>query len=49
MPDDISNTRSGDERIVTDDAETEAGFLEDRDPEDYPSVLQITSDPVSVR
>ena len=28
--------------IVMDDAE--AGFLEDRSPEEYPSVLQITSD-----
>jgi len=27
-----------------DDTEAEAGFLEDRDPEDYPSVLRITSD-----
>jgi hypothetical protein len=27
-----------------DDIEAEAGFLEDRDPEDNPSVLRITSD-----
>lgn len=29
---------------MMDDVETEAGFLEDRDPDDYPSVLRITSD-----
>ena len=40
--DDINSTRSGDEEIVMDDAE--AGFLEDCDLEDYPSVLRITSD-----
>lgn len=39
MPDDPD-----DEEIVMDDVESEAGFLEDRDPEDYPSVLRITSD-----
>jgi len=42
--DDINSTGSGDEEIVMDDAEAEAGFLEDRDLEDYPSVLRITSD-----
>ena len=42
--DDISNTSPGDEEIVMDDAETEASFLEDRDLDDYPSVLRITSD-----
>jgi predicted transcriptional regulator len=31
-----------DEEIVIDDAE--AGFLEDRDPADYPSTLQVTAD-----
>jgi predicted transcriptional regulator len=30
--------------IVMDDVEAEADFLEDREPEDYPSVLRITSD-----
>ena len=42
--DDVNSTDSGDEEIVMDDVEAEAGFLEDRDPEDYPSVLRITSD-----
>ena len=41
--DDGSSTSSKDE-IVMDDIEDEAGFLEDRAPEDYPSVLQITSE-----
>lgn len=40
--DDATSTDSGDEELMIDDAE--AGFLEDRDPEDYPSVLRITSD-----
>lgn len=40
--DDANSTDS--EEIVMDDVEAEAGFLEDRDPEDYPSVLRITSD-----
>jgi len=42
--DDINSTGSGDGEIVMDDTEAEAGFLEDRDLEDYPSVLRITSD-----
>jgi predicted transcriptional regulator len=42
--DDITSTDSDDEEIVMDDVETEAEFLEDRKPEDYPSVLRITSD-----
>lgn len=33
------------EAIVMDDAEAEAGFLEDRDPEEYPPVLRVTSVP----
>ena len=46
-PDDtnaVNSTGSGDEEIVMDDIEDDADFLEDRDPEDYSSVLQITSD-----
>jgi len=44
-PDDTDDSNStGDEEIVMEDVEAEAGFLEDRDPEDYPSVLRITSD-----
>jgi len=42
--DNVNSTDSADEEIVMDDVESEAGFLEDRDPEDYPSVLRITSD-----
>jgi len=42
--DDVNSTDSETEEIVMDDVEAEAGFLEDSDPEDYPSVLQITSD-----
>ena len=42
--DDVTSTGSDDEEVVMDDIETEAGFLEDRKPEDYPSVLRITSD-----
>ncbi|SNR66386.1 hypothetical protein SAMN06266787_1093 [Halorubrum ezzemoulense] len=41
--DDVNSTSSGDEEVVMDDIEAEAGILEDRDPEDYPSVLRITS------
>ncbi|WP_132061043.1 HVO_A0114 family putative DNA-binding protein [Halorussus amylolyticus] len=41
---DVNSTASADEEIVMDDLEAEAGFLEDRDPEAYPSVLRITSD-----
>ena len=40
--DDANSTDSGPEEIVVDDIEVEAGFLEDRDPEDYPSMLRIT-------
>jgi len=42
--DDVNSTGSGDEEIMMDDAEAEAGFLEDPGPENYPSVLRITSD-----
>jgi len=42
--DDANSTDSSPEEIVMDDIEAEAGFLEDRAPEDYPSVLRITSD-----
>ncbi|MGB9961570.1 transcriptional regulator [Halobacterium sp. MBLA0001] len=42
--DDVNSTDSEPEEIVMDDVEAEAGFLEDRNPEDYPSVLRITSD-----
>jgi len=42
--DDVNSTDSEPEEIVMDDVEAEAGFLEDRDPEDFPSVLRITSD-----
>lgn len=41
--DDGTSTDSETEGIAMDDVEAEAGFLEDRDPEDYPSVLRITS------
>ena len=41
--DDANSTDSETEEIVVDDIEAEAGFLEDRDPEDYPSILRITS------
>jgi predicted transcriptional regulator len=43
-PDD-SNSADPEEEIVIDEAETEAGFLEDRDADEYPSVLRITSEP----
>jgi len=45
-PDDTNDGNSissADEEIVMDDIEDEANFLENRDPENYPSVLQITS------
>ena len=42
--DDANSTGSGTEEIVMDDVEAEAGFLEDRDPQEYPSILRITSD-----
>ena len=41
--DDANSTDSATEEIVVDDIETEAGFLEDRDSEDSPSMLRITS------
>ncbi|MEY7852049.1 transcriptional regulator [Natrarchaeobius sp. A-rgal3] len=46
MPDepDTNTPDNSDEEIGMDDHEAKAGFLEDRDPEDYPSVLRITSD-----
>ena len=40
------STDSNERGIVMDDAE--AGFLEDRSPEEYPSVLRLTSDPEDV-
>ena len=44
-PDDYDNSTptDSDDGIVMDDVE--ASFLEDRDPEDYPTVLRITSEP----
>lgn len=42
--DDGTSTGSDDDAVVMDDVETQAGFLEDRPPEEYPSVLRITSD-----
>lgn len=42
---DGDSTGSDDREIVMDDAEAQAGFLEDRNPEDYPSVVRITSEP----
>lgn len=39
----VSNTTAESEEIAIDEVEAGAGFLEDRDPEDYPSVLRITS------
>ena len=44
-PDTADST--ADEAIAVADREAEAGFLEDRDPEAYPSVLRITSEPDS--
>jgi predicted transcriptional regulator len=43
-PDDVDSTGTADEEIIMDDREADAGFLEDRNLEDYPSVLRITSD-----
>lgn len=42
--DDRTSTGTTDEAIVMDDIEADVDFLDDRDPEDYPSVLRITSD-----
>lgn len=44
-PDDSTSTDPDDETVIMDDSEVEAGFLEDRDPADYPSVLRLTSEP----
>jgi hypothetical protein len=41
--DDTNESENADEEIVIDEAEE--GFLEDRDPTDYPAVLRVTSDP----
>jgi predicted transcriptional regulator len=43
-PDDTEGISSGNEEIVMNDIEAEADFLRDRNPEDYPPVLRITSD-----
>jgi predicted transcriptional regulator len=40
---DANSTSSENKEIAMDGVEAEAGFLDDRDPEDYPSVLRITS------
>lgn len=50
MTDDSSTTDdavegTGDEEMVVDDSEVDAGFLDDLDPENYPSVLRITAKP----
>lgn len=42
--DDGNRSGSEHEAIEIDDVEAEVGFLEDRNPEDYPSVLRFTSD-----
>lgn len=44
--DDVDSTAS--DEIAMDDVEAEADFLDDRDSEDYPSVLRITSEPDDV-
>jgi predicted transcriptional regulator len=41
--DDVNSTGTDGEEIVMDEIEDEADFLEDRNPEDYPSLLRITS------
>lgn len=46
--DDGADTSSNDGRIAIDDIEDDAGFLADRNPEDYPSVLRLTSTPEEV-
>lgn len=43
VTDDTDSTDS--EEIVMDEAEADAGFLDDRNPEDYPSILRLTSNP----
>lgn len=42
---DDSGSVSDDGEIAMDDVEAEAAFLDDRDPERYPAVLRITSEP----
>lgn len=42
--DDDEGDSADEEEIVMDDVESEAGFLEDRDWEDYPDVLRLTSE-----
>lgn len=42
--DDSTSIDSESDGIVMDDTEKDAGFLDDRNPEDYPSVLRITSE-----
>jgi predicted transcriptional regulator len=41
---DDDSTDTEETRVVMDDTEAEAGFLEDRPPEDAPAVLRITAD-----
>jgi len=41
---DAADDTDGDE-IVMDDTESEAGFLDDLDPRNYPDVLRLTSEP----
>lgn len=45
---DGNTTNANDEELVMNDIEVEADFLDDRDPENYPSVLRITSDSAEV-
>lgn len=42
--DDANSIDSEDEEIVMNNIEADADFLKDHDPEDYPSILRITSD-----
>lgn len=41
---DCDSTGSDEERVVMDDEETLASFLEDREAEEYPTVLRITAE-----
>jgi len=41
--DDVDSTGSDNEEIEMSDIEADADFLKDRDPEDYPGTLRITS------
>jgi predicted transcriptional regulator len=43
-PNDSNSADTDEEEAVMDDVETEAGFLEDRAADEYPSVLRITSE-----